>query len=229
MAFSDKLGVAWRTFEGECVYLYHWLTMRTASWHVEGKANVTKARANGRPLLFTFWHGQTALFIMYGHRFFDPANFTLIVVGDERHDILGRLGSRIGSKAYAVDMQGNPVASGRAILRVIKAMKQDHDSLIAPDGPDGPAYEPKPGVAFLAQKAEANIMPVGVWTRQSYQRKRWDHYMVPYPFAKIHMVFGRPIPVNKSDNSTALLSQITEALDAARTRAQELAGITPWR
>jgi lysophospholipid acyltransferase (LPLAT)-like uncharacterized protein len=225
----DNIATAWRTFEGEFVYLYHWLTMRTSTWHVEGKANVTEARASGRPLLFTFWHGQVPLFIMYGHRFFEPTKFTLVAVGDERHDVLGRLGARIGAKTYAVDMQGNPVAAGRATLQVIKALKQGHDSMIAPDGPDGPAYEPKDGVAFLAQKAEANIMPVGVWTRQAYQRKRWDHYMVPYPFAQIHMVFGRPIPASKNDDSDALLLQITEALHAARTRAQELAGITPWR
>ena len=225
----NNLAVAWRTFAGEWVYLYHWLTMRTATWYVEGKANVTGARANGRPLLFTFWHGQTPLFIMYGHRFMDPSRFSLVVVGDERQDVLARLAMRIGATPHAVDMQGNPVAAGRATLQVIKALKQGRDSLIAPDGPDGPAYELKAGVAFLAQKAEANIMPVGVWTRQAYQRKRWDHYMIPYPFARIHMVFGRPILVNKNDDSTALLAQITKALHEARTRAQELAGITPWR
>jgi lysophospholipid acyltransferase (LPLAT)-like uncharacterized protein len=225
----NTLATAWRTFQGECVYLYHWLTMRTSTWQVEGKAHITEARANGRPLLFAFWHGQTPLFIMYGHRFFEPAKFTLVAVGDERHDVLGRLGSRIGAKTYAVDMQGNPMAAGRATLQVIKALKQGHDSMIAPDGPDGPAYQPKDGVAFLAQKAEANIMPVGVWTRQGYQRKRWDRYLVPYPFARIYMVFGKPIPANKDDDSSALLAQITAALNAARARAQELAGITPWR
>jgi lysophospholipid acyltransferase (LPLAT)-like uncharacterized protein len=225
----NNLSVAWRTFAGELVYLYHWLTMRTASWHVEGKANVAEARANGRPLLFTFWHGQTPLFIMYGHRFMDPSRFSLVMVGDERQDVLARLARRIGAAPHAVDMQGNPVAAGRATLQVVKALRQGRDSMIAPDGPDGPAYEPKAGVAFLAQKAEANIMPVGVWTRQAYQRKRWDRYMIPYPFARIKMVFGRPIPVDKGNDSTELLAQTTEALHEARNRAQELAGITPWR
>jgi lysophospholipid acyltransferase (LPLAT)-like uncharacterized protein len=53
--------------------------------------------------------------------------------------------------------------------------------------------------------------------------------MIPYPFARIQMVFGRPIPVDKGDDSTELLAQVTEALHEARNRAQELAGITPWR
>lgn len=229
MKKNNDLGSLLRTLEGEFVYQYHALTMKTARWQTEGEANLTAARNNGRPILFTFWHGQTALFLMYGHRFLDPAKFTLVIVGDERNDVLGRLGTRIGSKPYAVDMQGNPMAAGRATLRVIKAMKQGQDSLIAPDGPDGPAYEPKPGVIYLAKKAEANILPVGIWTPQAYQRKRWDHYMVPYPFAKIKMVFGPPILVNKRDDDDVLMPQVIDALHAARTRAQELAGITPWR
>jgi lysophospholipid acyltransferase (LPLAT)-like uncharacterized protein len=225
----DNLAPAWRTFEGEMIYRYHWLTTRTTSWHIEGKSNLTLAQQNDRPLIFAFWHGQIPLFIMYGHRFMEPSRFTLVIVGDERNDILGRLASRIGAKPYGVDMQGNPVAAGRAVLRVLKALKQGHHSMLAPDGPDGPAYVPKDGIAFLAQKAEANIIPVGLWTRQAYQLKRWDHYMVPLPFAHIHMTFGPPILVNKEDDSDAILAKVTAALSKARTRAQKLAGITPWR
>ena len=225
----NNLGTLWRTIEGEFVFLYHWLTTFTTRWQVEGAHHLREAQANGRPLLFAFWHGQIPLFIMYGHRFMEPAKFHLVVVGDERSDILSRLATRIGATPHAVDMQGNPVAAGRATLQVLKALKQGNVSMLAPDGPDGPAYEPKKGVAFLAKKAQANIMPIGLWSRQSYQRKRWDHYMVPYPFAQVHMVFGQPIPVNKKDDDDTLLAQITEALHTARTRAQALAGITPWR
>ena len=226
---SNNLATFWRKLEGEIVYQYHWLTMKTARWQVEGAAHLATAQNSGRPVLFTTWHGQLALLFMYGHRFFEPAKFTLVVVGDERHDILGRLGSRIGVQTHAVDMLGNPVAAGRATLRVIKAMKGGQDSLIAPDGPDGPAYEPKAGVIYLAQKAEAIILPMGLWTQQAYLRKRWDHYIVPAPFAQTQMVFGSPIPVNKGDDSDVLMAQVTEALHSARERAQELVGITPWR
>lgn len=226
---NNNLGTIWRTIEGEFVFLYHWLTTFTSRWQVEGEDHIVQARANGRPLLFTFWHGQVPLFIMYGHRFMDPTTFHLVVVGDERSDVLSRLATRIGATPHAVDMQGNPVAAGRATLQVLKALKQGNVSMLAPDGPDGPAYVPKNGVAFLAQKAQANIMPVGVWTRQSYQRKRWDHYMIPFPFARIHMTFGAPILVNKEDNNDEVLAQVTNALDKARARAQEMAGIEPWR
>ena len=225
----NDLGTIWRTIEGEFVFLYHWITTFTTRWHIEGEHYLREAQANGRPLLLTFWHGQIPLFIMYGHRFMDPTTFHLVVVGDERSDVLSRLATRIGATPHAVDMQGNPVAAGRATLQVLKALKKGNVSMLAPDGPDGPPYKPKNGIAFLAQKAEANVMPIGLWSRQSYQRKRWDHYMVPYPFAHIHMVFGQPILVNKDDDTAALLAQITEALNTVRTRAQVLAGITPWR
>lgn len=226
---NNNLAATWRTIEGEFVYLYHWLTTFTARWQIEGEANLAAARAHGRPILFTAWHGQVALFLMYGHRFFDPAKFTLIIVGDERTDILGRLGSRIGSQHHSVDMQGNPMAAGRATLRVIKAMKQGQNSFIAPDGPDGPAYEPRAGVIYLAKKAAATILPLGIWARPAYQRQRWDHYIVPFPFARAQMVIGDPILANKRDDDALLMEQVTTALHSARTRAQEMAGIQPWR
>ena len=225
----NKIATTWRTIEGEFVFLYHWLTTFTTRWHIENEHYLHEAQKNGRPLLFTFWHGQIPLFIMYGHRMMDPTTFHLVVVGDERSDVLSRLATRIGATPHSVDMQGNPVAAGRATLQVIKALKKGNVSMLAPDGPDGPAYEPKRGVAFLAQKAQANVMPIGLWTRQAYQFRRWDHYMIPFPYAHIHMVFGQPIQVSKKDDSDTLLLQITDALHEVRTRAQELAGITPWR
>jgi hypothetical protein len=42
---------------------------------------------------------------------------------------------------YAVDMDGNPMAAGRSVLRIIQEMKRGKHSFIAPDGPGGPVGE----------------------------------------------------------------------------------------
>ncbi len=219
------LSTQWRQFEGKALFAYQRLITRTARWTFTGKANLTQARANGRPILWTMWHGQVMPFLVYGDRFLDGRRFCIITVGDDRGDSLATLGDEMGAKMYKVDMQGNPVAAGRAVLRVIQAMKQGNDSMIAPDGPDGPAYEPKGGVAMLAKKSGAAVIPTGIWTRQAYQRKRWDRYLVPTPFAHFHVAYGTPIFAERKTPTDSLLAQITEALHQVTNLAKQSAGI----
>jgi lysophospholipid acyltransferase (LPLAT)-like uncharacterized protein len=221
---KSNIGARWRQFEGRALYAYHRLITQTARWQFIGQANLTQARASGRPVLWTMWHGQVMPFIMYGDRFEDASRFSIITVGDERGHSLVSLGEQIGAKMHAVDMQGNPVAAGRAVLRVIRAMNKGYDTMLAPDGPDGPAYEPKRGVAVLAQKSAAAIVPIGAWTRQAYQRQRWDGYLIPGPFARIHVAFGRPIFAEENSPVDSLLTRITEALHQARNQARTAAG-----
>jgi lysophospholipid acyltransferase (LPLAT)-like uncharacterized protein len=217
-------GKRWRQFEGDAIYWYQKLVGKTVRWQIEGRENVTLARASQRPFLWSLWHGLSLPFIMYGYRFLDPRDFCVIVVGDERSDVLQQLAERIQSNTYAVDMAGNPVTAGRAVLRVMQAMKKGKQSLIAPDGPDGPPFIAKPGVTFLARKTEGVILPVGTWAWPMVQLRRWDQYLIPLPFAKIYLAFGQPIFAGKEDDEATLKETITQALMTMRHKAQQMAG-----
>lgn len=168
-------------------------------------------------------------FIALADRKLDPRQFTAVTVGDERGDTLGMLARRLGGTPHRVDMSGNPVAAGRAVLRVIQAMQAGKQSIIAPDGPDGPAYTAKDGVAYLARKAGANILPLGVFTRSALFLNRWDSYLLPLPFSRFHVVIGPPIGVGRKDDLHDVLQRVSIALHDVRDRAQVLAGIRPWR
>jgi len=219
----------WRQLQGNALYAYSQLVTRTARFRVEGCEQMEAAEASGRPVLWAFWHGQVMAFVSFGDRFLENEDFVAIMVGDERGDTLGAFARRLRGRTFRVDMEGNPFAAGRTVLRVIQEMKAGRQSVIAPDGPDGPAFAPKPGIAFLARKAEAAILPLGVWTRQAYQLRRWDRYLVPAPFARFHVKIGRPLLAERRMEQEALLRQIAVALHAARARAMVLAGARPWR
>ena len=155
-------------------------------------------------------------------RFVGGENFTIVTLGgDPRGDILSIFAARLGASPYGVDMQGNPMAAGRSVLRIIEAMKGGKDSFLAPDGPDGPAFTPKPGASFLARKAEAAVIPVGGLTNAGYALRRWDKYLVPFPFSRLHMVFGDPIFVNKRDKEATVTERIVAGLTAVYDQA-------PW-
>jgi lysophospholipid acyltransferase (LPLAT)-like uncharacterized protein len=217
-------GKQWRQFEGDAIYWYQKLVGKTVRWQIKGKGNLTLARASQRPFLWSLWHGLSLPFIMYGYRFMDPRDFCVIMVGDERSDVLRRLAERIEATTHAVDMGGNPVAAGRAVLRVIQAMKQGKQSLLAPDGPDGPAFVAKPGITFLTRKTEGVVLPVGIWAWPAVQIPRWDRYLVPLPFATIYMVMGDPIFASQYEDEALLKETITQALTAVRQQAQQMAG-----
>lgn len=215
----------WRLLEGDAIYWYQKIVGKTVRWQIEGRPNLTLAHASKRPFLWSMWHGLSLPFIMYGYRFMDPRDFCVVVVGDERSDVLQQLAERIKASTHAVDMGGNPMAAGRAVLRVIKAMQSGKQSFMAPDGPDGPPFIAKPGVTFLAQKTEGVIMPVGTWAWPVVKLPRWDQYLVPLPFAKIYITFGEPIFATKADDETTLKEKISQALTAVRQKAQQMAGI----
>lgn len=224
----NKMSTTWRTIEGETLFWFHRIVGKMIRWQINGKPNLSLAQSSGKPILWTFWHEQMSPFVMFGDRFVGGEKFCIIRVGDERGDILGHLAKRLGGNSFAVDMQGNPVAAGRSVLRVIQAMKTGKQTLLAPDGPDGPPFEPKAGVAYLARKSEAVVIPVGAFARPLLRIPRWDQYQIPLPFSTIHMQIGEPIFASKRDKEEQLLIRITSALSKARYHAQGLAGVTQW-
>lgn len=224
-----NLAGSWRALQGYGLFLYTRALSLTARFRVEGWEHLEQAKQSERPILWSLWHGQLMAYVVFGDRLLDPSQFVAVMVGDDRGDTLGALSRRLGTKTFRVDMSGNPVAAGRAVLRVIQAMQEGHQSIIAPDGPDGPAFVPKAGVAFLARKSRAALLPVGVWSSPAIHLRRWDKYLLPLPFARYHVVIGAPIEVERSDDQDLLLDTISQALHQVRARAQVLAGVRPWR
>ena len=219
----SRLHDLWMQIEGEALYRYNRFVSSTLRWELEGAEHVEEAKATGRPLLWAYWHEHVTSFIMYGDRFEGGKNFCVVMVGDIRQAILGRLGTRLGASMFAIDMKGNPVASGRTLLHVIKAMKKGKMSMLAPDGPDGPAHEPKGGVAFLARKAKAVVIPVATYASTAYRMNRWDNHEVAMPFSRMKMFFGSPIlPEKNGGDDSALLDQITDALNNVHFKAKAL-------
>ena len=168
-------------------------------------------------------------YVLFGDRHLEAENFIAVAVGDDRGDTLSQFAEQLGGRTYQVDMKGNPFAAGRTLIDVLREMKAGRQLVMAPDGPDGPPFAPKDGVSYLARKGGAAVIPTGAWTRQAYQLDRWDRYMVPLPFARIHVAIGEPIFAERGMEQDALQAQITKALHEARTRAQTLAGVRPWR
>jgi lysophospholipid acyltransferase (LPLAT)-like uncharacterized protein len=115
------------------------------------------------------------------------------------------------------DGDGNPVA---ALKHMARALKEGWRVGIAPDGPHGPARVLRPGALWLARISGKPLVVVGAAARPAVHFPRWDRQLVPLPRAKVAVVYGEPILIERdTEIDEALRLQVTEALDAAERRA----------
>jgi len=190
------------------------MVRRTGRYQVAGLANLETAVTAGRPLIFTAWHGMTMMLAGFFSRNLDLSRIMLILPDDWRGDALAIFAEKLGAHPYPMDLKGKEagMAAARRLAQLVREVKKGKQAYITPDGPDGPSYQIKPGMAFIAQKTGALILPVGGYARHGYTVPRWDRYLVPYPFARISIAVGEPIDLAAEPLKSADNEQITNHL-----------------
>ncbi|MGD8815386.1 MAG: hypothetical protein PVI78_13015 [Anaerolineales bacterium] len=218
---------------GDALYLLSRIIGGTCRVQCTGIEYFHDAIASGRPVIATAWHGKAYMVISSLVKFYDTSNFAVIMPNDWRGGTLEVLTRRIGAIPLQVNLFDDPtMGAGREIVKLVRMIIGGTNTIIAPDGPDGPAYVPKPGVTYIARKAQAIIVPVGGYCRHAYRLNRWDHYVLPYPFSKIAIHVGKPftIPPGRGDLSpmnehlTNVLHRVT-----AQAAADFYADRPSWR
>ena len=83
---------------------------------------------------------------------------------------------------------------GIQALRDVMALVRSGQSFgFTPDGPKGPRHHAQPGVVFLSSKTPAPVMPIAIAASSYWQLPTWDHYLIPKPFARVHLHVGAPL------------------------------------
>ena len=91
-----------------------------------------------------------------------------------------------GSKAY------------KGILKTLS--KPSNILFITPDGPTGPAKQPKPGIIRAAQATQAAIIPTSVISTRHWGFTNWDTFYLEKPFGEIFINYSDPIFIDKNLN-----------------------------
>lgn len=90
-------------------------------------------------------------------------------------------------------------AKHEALKMMIDRLKNSQEIiLVTPDGPRGPRYQVKPGVAMAARETDAVVFPFSWSANHFWQLKSWDKMILPKPFSKIFVKIGEPIPLSKN-------------------------------
>jgi len=109
----------------------------------------------------------------------------------------------------------------KALVRMIRAVKEGWDFGITPDGPRGPRQELKPGVLALARKTGAWIVPVCVAADRAVHLRTWDQMVLPLPFSKVTVRYGAPSRPNGDDAAAG--AKLEAEMNALERWAEEVA------
>ncbi|MEI6092093.1 MAG: DUF374 domain-containing protein [bacterium] len=103
-------------------------------------------------------------------------------------------------------VRGSSTRGGsRALLEMIHTLKRsDYNAVIAVDGPKGPIYRVKDGVIMLSKQTSYPILPVGVKVSRSFCiNSSWNKLIIPKPFSKVEIKFGKIIQAPELYNETS--------------------------
>jgi lysophospholipid acyltransferase (LPLAT)-like uncharacterized protein len=190
---------------------------RTIRTHVVNKESRDRLRAEGKNLIYAFWHGRQFL-LFHNHR-----NTGIVIPASESRDgdiqagILQRFGFDV--------VRGSSKRKGdRALLGMVEGLRKGKDIALAVDGPRGPIYEVKQGITYLAGKLNKPIVPVSTSAKRYWiLEKIWDKYMLPKPFTRGVIVYGEPIVVQgiQEEELESKRRELTDALNRVMNQADE--------
>lgn len=185
MSTSDDRRLRWLVGAGMGV-----LRTLARSWRLTlvGREAVERCRADGVPIVFSFWHGDI-LPLLWLHR--DEGIHALV---SEHRD--GEAVARSAESLGFRTVRGSTTrGAGRALLGLVRVLRAGGEVAVTPDGPRGPARTFAPGALIAAQRADAVVIALGVHVDRAWRLRSWDRFQIPKPFARVTVAYAPPTRV----------------------------------
>ncbi len=186
-------------------------TLRVSVSYEEG----AQQTLDQRPLVASFWHScmipATYIFRDMGIR----------VMSSDSYDgqYMGRIIHKFGFVAVKGSSSRNAV---RALLGLRRALEEGWTVAFTLDGPRGPRHKVKPGPVALARSSGLAMTMFHAAVDKAWVLNSWDRLMIPKPFSRVLVRFGKLIPVPK-DATDEDLERYTGELQASLDRVCEFA------
>lgn len=183
----------------------------SATWRVRYRHRelLETSLAEG-PVVFAFWHGEQLLVIGPHAKLGLLGMVSLSRDGELLAQVLLALGYKV---ARGSSSRGG-AAAARACLR---QLQQGTSPALAVDGPRGPRHCVQPGAVTLSALSRRPILYVVAHARPAVRLRSWDRFVVPAPFARVTIAYGRMEAPERGDldAATAELGERMRAASAA--------------
>ncbi len=176
-------------------------TLRVCVSHEEG----AQQTVGQRPLIVSFWHA-CMIPATYLCR-----NIGVRVMSSNSYD--GEYMGRIIRKFGFVAVKGS---SSR------RALQEGWTVAFSLDGPRGPRYKVKPGPVALARSSGVPLSMFHMAVERAWVLNTWDRLMIPKPFSRVLMRFGKLIVVPAAASEEDL-KRYQEQLQGSLDRVCEFA------
>ena len=192
--------------------------IRALGWtwrmRVSDDDDLRRQRAANQPVIFILWHGQL-LPLLYHHR---REGVAVLISEHSDGEIVARIAISLG---YRTVRGSTSRGAARALIGLSRAVKEGHDLAITPDGPRGPAKSFAAGALVVAQRTGAPMVPVAVSASRGWRLKSWDRFLIPKPFARVHIAYGDLVSIQPGDVRDAAdeADRASSALAQAEQRA----------
>ncbi|SJZ47334.1 lysophospholipid acyltransferase family protein [Selenihalanaerobacter shriftii] len=190
----------------------------TLRLQVFGNDKLEELKAEGKSLIFTFWHGKMLVPIYYFRR----KGYYGLASQSRDGEYISRVLQKLGWKVVRGSTSKGSVKS---LLKLIKTLRKGNHIAITPDGPRGPRHKTKPGTVYLAKKSNSVIIPVGVALSKRKVINSWDRFHLPYLFAKAVLFFGEAVEIESDINQSEIekkVAKVDKHLMEAEEEAKQL-------
>lgn len=166
------------------------LLLKTCRIRVEGAPQFCELVSKERCILM-LWHNRLAPVAFILSRYTPGIRFTAIVSASRDGDVLSNI---IHSYERGSTIRVPHLGRYQALQSVISHVKERKEIvIITPDGPRGPCYEVKPGIAVAALETQAHIVSLNWEAKDYWEFKTWDKFRLPKPFTSIHVTFDKVV------------------------------------
>jgi lysophospholipid acyltransferase (LPLAT)-like uncharacterized protein len=175
----------------------------------------------GHHVVAASWH-RHSIFLFY---FFRNLGRRLIMIS---RSLDGEITAGVARRFGYMPIRGSSSkGGGEALSQMIDVMNADQATYLcgtAVDGPRGPARKLKKGMVAVARETGALFIPMACsGDRLITFPRAWDKTVIPRPFSRVTIAFGRPVAIQRDLSETALghlcrrlegdLNRLTDAVD----------------
>jgi len=193
---------------------------RTVRLRVYNREVLDKLKKEGRRVVFSLWHQEVFLFINYYKLYYNFNRVAVLVSPSRDGDIAKTVLDKFGFDS----VRGSSRRGGLAgMIELIKLIKNGKDAAFVVDGPTGPKGVVKPGILLVARRTDAVVLPVGSWASPNIKLFSWDRLLIPIPFSRGCIVFGKPIEPGQLNSDNSLLHDVLQkSQEEVSSKAKQL-------
>ena len=174
-----------------------------------------------RPLIYAVWHGRILMVPWLSARFERARAVRVLASRSRDGELVARWVARFGMSV----VRGSSSRGGAGALRALAAaVRAGHDVAVVPDGPRGPRERLQAGLVVLAAVTGAPVIPLGFAARPARRLHSWDRFLVPLPFARAAVVFGKAATVPRDADREHARAALERALFEVTEAADRLVG-----